>query len=216
MKESQRIPRQNPLSSLRYRRMRVILIHGFRASPQMNFHPWLAGELRKKGYEVVTPVLPLAEGDAFDLGVIMEKMKEQVGYLKSDDILLGHSLGALIALRYLESIEMTQTPRAMILVGAPWKVSRPELRQLFMADLDADVLMWKAREFVVIHSKDDTLVPFEHGARLAEALKARLRETTGDDHYIGEQYPVLFEEIERIITTPYLFDPGAGLPDDFS
>ncbi|HBK33467.1 TPA: hypothetical protein DEP34_04580 [Candidatus Uhrbacteria bacterium] len=196
--------------------MRIILVHGFKASPQMNFHPWLAGELRKAGYEVVTPILPLSDGENFDLTLVMEKMKEQVGYLKSDDILLGHSLGGLIALRYLESIEMTQTPHAMVLVGAPWKVSRPELRPLFMADLDADVLMWKAREFVIIHSKDDTLVPFEHGERLAEALKARLVVTTGDDHYMGERYPVLLEEINRLISIPHIFEPGEGLPDDFS
>jgi hypothetical protein len=39
--------------------MRVILVHGFNASPEMNFHPSLAQALREKGFEVVTPRLTL-------------------------------------------------------------------------------------------------------------------------------------------------------------
>lgn len=195
--------------------MRVILVHGFNASPKQNFHPWLAAELRKEGVEVITPELPLgAEG--FDLMIAIEKMKEQVGYLKKDDILLGHSLGAFIILQYLEAVEMTETPRAVVLVSAPWKVSRPELRRLFIADLDADVLMWKAREYVVVHSKDDKLVPIDHGKRLASALKARFIQTATDGHYMDERYPVLAETIKEIIDTPYEMNPGEGLGDDYA
>jgi len=195
--------------------MRVILIHGFNATPQMNFHPWLAEELRKRGFEVVTPTLPLKVGEELKMPEVMESMRQQVGYLKKDDILLGHSLGALVILQYLEVIEMTETPRAIVLVGAPWKVARAELRQLFMVDLDADVMMWKAREFVVVHSDDDAMVPIEHGVRLAEALKARFVKTHGDDHYMGEQYPVLVNTIEEISVRPHEYAPGVTLTNDF-
>lgn len=194
--------------------MRVILIHGFNASPEMNFHPWLAGALRNKGFEVITPKLNLNNGE-IDLPGIIEDMKTQVGYLKGEDIILGHSLGAFIVLQYLEAIEMTETPRAVVLVAAPWKVSKPELRQLFIADLDADVLMWKAREFVVIHSKDDKLVPIDHGRKLAKALKARIVETESDDHYMEKEYPVLVQTIQEIADTPFEFAPGESLENDF-
>lgn len=195
--------------------MRVILVHGFNASPQKNFHPWLAEQLASRGFEVVTPELPLSTKDELDLPVIVEQMKEQVGFLKSTDILLGHSLGAFIILQYLEAVEMTETPRAVVLVGAPWKVSRPELRQLFLADLDADVMMWKAREYVVIHSKDDEMVPFEHGEKMAERLKARLVEAESDGHFMGEEYPILLETIQNIADTPFEFAPGMTLNDDY-
>lgn len=196
--------------------MRVILVHGFNASPQMNFHQWLASELRERGFEVVTPTLPLSSIDEIDIPTIVEEMKRQVGYLKSDDILLGHSLGAFIILQYLEAVEMTQTPRAVVMVAAPLKVSRPELRRLFLADLDADVLMWKAREFVVVHSKDDELVPFEHGQKFAEMFKAKLVVTNNDDHFMGERYPVLLETIEELAKQPFEYAPGDGLKDDFA
>ena len=208
--------------------MRIILIHGFNASPSMNFHPWLRDELHAAGFEVIAPELPLKSAprvpgdtsdpqlaEGIDMAAIMDVMKKEIGYLKNEDILLGHSLGALVILQYLEAVEMTETPRAVILVGAPWKVARPELRRLFVDDLDADVLMWKAREYVVIHSADDQLVPIEHGRKLAEQLRARLIETATDGHYMGLQYPVLKETILEIAKTPFDYAPGQTLPDAY-
>jgi predicted alpha/beta hydrolase family esterase len=195
--------------------MRVILVHGFNASPDMNFHPWLASSLREKGLEVVCPRLNLkiAEDGELKLPEIIEEMKAQVGYLGNDDILLGHSLGAFIILQYLERVEMTETPRAVVMVAAPWKVTRPELRRLFLVDLDADVLMWKAREYVVVHSKDDQLVPIDHGRRLAEAFKAKFVETETDGHFMNEKYPILLEVLEDIAKHPFEYAPGMSLED---
>lgn len=208
--------------------MRIILIHGFNANPTMNFHPWLRDELHAAGFEVVAPELPLKSVvrepgevidpqavEGIDMPALMEVMKKEIGYLKNEDILLGHSLGALAILQYLEAVEMTETPRAVILVGAPWKVSRPELRRLFVDDLDADVLMWKAREFIVIHSSDDKLVPVEHGRKLADQLRARLIETATDDHYMGPRYPILKEIILEIAKTPFDYAPGQSLEDQY-
>ena len=195
--------------------MRVILIHGFNADPEMNFHPWLAEQLKKKGFEVIALNLPLSIGDDFNLSNIIEEMREKIGVLKSDDIILGHSLGSFMVLQYLEAVEMVETPRAVIMVSAPWKVSRPELRQLFLVDLDADVLMWKTREFIVIHSEDDKLVPIEHGRKLAKAFKARLIETKSDGHFMDKEYPVLLETIIDISKKPFEFEPGTTLKDDF-
>ena len=62
--------------------MRVILVHGFNANPQMNFHPWLADKLRATGFEVVAPSLPLSLTEEMNLPTIIETMKQQVGFLK--------------------------------------------------------------------------------------------------------------------------------------
>jgi len=196
--------------------MRVILVHGFNSSPEMNFHPWLRDQLKDRGFDVVAPKLDLVTGEEFDLPHVIEQMKEQIGLLKNDDILLGHSLGALMIMQYLEAVEMVETPRAVLLVAAPWNVKRPELRRLFMADIDADVLMWKARGFAVIHSKDDKMVPIEHGKMLAESLKAKFIETDGDGHYMDEKYPILLDLIVKISETPFAYAPGEALDDDYA
>jgi len=195
--------------------MRVILVHGFNSSPDQNFHPWLAQQLRDRGFQVVVPTLSLRSDAEFKLSDVIEEMKKQIGAVKSDDIYLGHSLGALVMLNFLEAVEMTETPRAAILVGAPWKVAKPELRQLFLADLDADVVIWKTREFFVVHSKDDKLVPFEHGQKLSAYLKAKLIETETDGHYMDAEYPTLLALVEKIAATPFEYAPGMTLANDY-
>jgi len=195
--------------------MRVILVHGFNSSPDQNFHPWLAGQLRDRGFTVVAPALNLKSGEDLKLSEIVEEMKKAIGAVKNDDIFLGHSLGGLVMLNFLEAVEMVETPRAAILVAAPWKVAKPELRQLFMADLDADVAIWKAREFFVVHSKDDKLVPFEHGEKLAGYLKAKLVATEVDGHYMDAEYPALLALVEQIAATPFEYAPGQSLKNDY-
>lgn len=196
--------------------MRAILIHGFNASPDMNFHPWLAAELRARGFEVLAPRLNLKSGEDIRLPDVLEELRAQVGPLSGDDILLGHSLGGLMMLQYLEAAEMDAPPRAAILVASPWHVGNPALRHLFIADFDAEVLMWKAREFVVIHSKDDQLVPVDHGRKWADVLKARCTETAGDGHFMDARYPILLETITEIGARPHVFEPGKSLKDEFA
>lgn len=196
--------------------MRVILMHGFNASPEMNFHPWLAAELRARGFEVLTPRLNLKLGADIGLPQILEELRTQVGPLSGDDILLGHSLGGLMLLQYLEAAEMDAPPRAAILVASPWHVGNPALRHLFIADFDAEVLMWKAREFFVIHSKEDALVSVDHGHKWAAVLKATFIETAGDGHYMDAQYPILLKTIEEIAARPHEFAPGKSLKDEFA
>ncbi|OGL66990.1 hypothetical protein A2856_00660 [Candidatus Uhrbacteria bacterium RIFCSPHIGHO2_01_FULL_63_20] len=198
--------------------MRVILVHGFNSSPEGQFIPWLAPALKDRGFEVVTPRLDLKLSEEGDLKIpeLVEQMRGQAGFITSEDVLVGHSLGAFMVLQYLEGVEMTETPRAVVMVAPPWKVSKPELRRLFIVDLDADVLMWKAREYVVVHSKDDTMVPIEHARKLAEAFRAKFVETDGNGHFMGEQYPVLVEVIEDIKSRPFEYAPGQSLHDELA
>jgi hypothetical protein len=50
---------------------------------------------------------------------------------------------------------------------------------------------------------------------LAESLKARFVATSSDDHYLGEQYPVIRDLIVEIANTPVVYEPGEGLKNDF-
>ena len=176
--------------------MRITIIHGFNATPESNFIPWLRKELVDRGYEVSVPHLPLKTGEPIEMQPLLETMFQEIGVLDQNDIVLGHSLGGALALRYLEYVELKSTPRAFVLVAAPWKVNHPDMQALFMTDLDYDVLPWKASEFVVVHGSDDDVVPFDHAKKWAEVLKARLIDADGNGHYTGEEYPILLETIE--------------------
>jgi len=160
---------------------------------------------------LLAPKLPLEnEPDAL---VCIEALVKEVGRLDEDTIVLGHSLGGVLALRYLEAAEAISTPRAVILVGAPWQTKSEKTKGLFLTEFDYDVVMWKAKEFVVIHDKEDKLVPFDHAEKYQRMLNAELVATTGQDHFMEAQYPILLETVLKKTEPMPVIDPGAHIPD---
>lgn len=193
--------------------MKIVLIHGFKASSKTNFFPWLMDELKKQGHEVICPDLPNPE--APDSEEWVKALLDEVGPIDDETIVLGHSLGGATALRFLEASEMYSTPRACILVSAPWMIKSEQLRGFFLSELDFDVLMWKAFKFVIIHSKDDPTIPFDHAQKYAEVLHGELIETQDNGHFLGEQYLIILEVIQACIKETHEINPGEGIANEY-
>ncbi|MDP2631651.1 MAG: alpha/beta fold hydrolase [Candidatus Uhrbacteria bacterium] len=194
--------------------MRIVLIHGYKASSQTNFFPWLADELREKGHEVI--VLDLPNADAPDPEEWTKVLVEAVRYVDDETIILGHSIGGAEALRFLEAVEARSTPHGVILVSTPWMIGDEKFRGFFLSELDFDVLMWKASKFIVVHSRDDKVIPFDHAEKYADVLHATLVERNeGEGHFQGESYPVLLALVEKLANTEIICDPGEGLEYQF-
>lgn len=194
--------------------MRVVLIHGYNANPEMNFHPWLLKELKDRGVEVIAPKLPL-EGEPSPLECV-EALIQAVGQLDDQTVIVGHSLGGVVALRYLEAAEAASTPRAVILVGSPWLIKNEKIKSFFLSDFDYDVVMWKAKEFVIVHDKEDKLVPFDHAQKYAKMLGGELVATEGQDHFMEAEYPILLDVILRKLQPFPPIEPGMTLPDVYT
>lgn len=79
----------------------VLIIHGYDANNQDCFYPWLAGELRKLSYNVEVPNLPNTSNPNVD---------DQVNFILKNfpgkkDIIIGHSLGACVAMKLVEKLK---------------------------------------------------------------------------------------------------------------
>lgn len=194
--------------------MRVILVHGYKASPATNFWPWLVDELKAKGFEVVMPELPNPtepDRDAWTQAIL-----DAAGTLSKDDIVVGHSLGGATALRFLEAAEARTTPHACILISTPWMIKDDRFRGFFLTELDHDVLMWRASKFAVIHAKDDAVIPFAHAEKYAEVFHARLVAPEAGGHFDEKQYPVILDTIVELAHEPIEYAPGMSLNDEYA
>ena len=194
--------------------MRIILIPGYKATPASGFFPWLYEELRKAGHEVLVVNLP--EVEAPDRDAWTKALLEQVGAVDDETVIVGHSLGGAAALRFLEAAEAFTTPHALILISTPWMINSEQFRGFFMSELDFEVLMWKASKFVVVHSRDDKTIPFDHAEKYVKVLHARLVEAQDAGHFTGTEYPILLETIKEVCAEPVVYAPGETLPDEFS
>ncbi|MFA6130840.1 MAG: alpha/beta fold hydrolase [Patescibacteria group bacterium] len=195
--------------------MRFVLIHGFKASSASNFWPWLRDELRKRGHEVISPDLPDPEHP--DPEVWIKTLLDEVGSIDDKTIVVGHSLGAAMALRFLEAAEARSTPKGCLLISPPWMISREEFRGFFLSELDFDVIMWKAAHFVILHAKDDPVIPFDHAKKYQSVLHGELIEgEVGDGHFnTKESYSKILAICEQLASEKIEEEPGKEVADQF-
>ena len=194
--------------------MKIVLILGYKSSSQMNFFPWLRDTLHAKGHEVICPDLPDAQEPNPEEWTKL--LLEEVGVIDDETIIVGHSLGAPAALRFLEAAEARSTPKGVILISPPWYIGNETFQVFFLTELDFDVLMWKASRFVVIHSHDDKTIPFDHAKKYADVLHAKLIERNeGEGHFTGERYPVILDAIEQLISEEIVYAPGETLEHQY-
>ena len=194
--------------------MKILLIHGYKGSPDKNFFPWLRDALHKQGHQVIAPSLPDPENP--DPEVWIKALLEEMGPLDDQTIVVGHSIGAATALRFLEAAEARSTPKGCVLISPPWMINSERFRGFFLSELDFDVLMWKASRFCVIHAKDDTVIPFDHAEKYAKVLHARLVPVETGGHFDGSEYPVILEAIEAIIKEEIIYAPGMSLANEYA
>lgn len=194
--------------------MRVILIHGYKSSPESGFWPWLRRELTDRRYEVVMPELPNpAEPDR---DAWTKALLEAVGPLSDQDIIVGHSLGGAAALRFLEAAEARTTPHACILISTPWMIKDERFRGFFLTELDHDVLMWRASRYVVVHAKDDRVIPVAHAERYAQVFHAKLITPEIGGHFDAPEQPAILEAIVAASEEPIVYAPGMSLADEYA
>ncbi len=89
-----------------------VLLHGYKGSPEKNFFPWLKKELENRGYKVQVPALPNPKNPS-----VYDQVDYVIKTVSFDDntVIVGHSLGSVVALKVLERIN--QPARKTVLIG---------------------------------------------------------------------------------------------------
>jgi leucyl-tRNA synthetase len=82
------------------KKQKVLLIHGFEASGNANWLPWMKAELEARGFEVFAPTMSTSEHP--DLEQWMKELMPFMQQLGEDDIIVAHSLGGKAALHLVE------------------------------------------------------------------------------------------------------------------
>ncbi len=189
--------------------MRIVLVHGYKASPEHNFWPWLRDELTKRGHEVIAPKLPNPEEPNCQEWV--KAIDDSIKYPEGDTIFIAHSLGCVALLHYLEEADMSGTPKSVILVSPIYHVGAEKFESFFNPPVDFDTVMWKGQGFAVVHAKDDNVVPFDHALKYEKELQAQLFALEEGKHFVeAKELPLLLDLIDDRDS-----EPGESLPDDF-
>lgn len=136
---------------------RAIIVHGYKGTPDTNWKPWLKDALEAEGYATLIPAMPTTN---FPIASEWQaKLTESVGQPTPDLYLIGHSLGTITILRYLESLtENQQVGGAVLIAGFGERHARyveGSHDTFFDHELDWERIKQHCPNITAIHSDTD-------------------------------------------------------------
>lgn len=181
-------PGKKPAAKKPSAKKTVLFLHS--AGPQgpgqgsSEFVRYLKRELGS-GFSVLAPKLPRPQ--APDYGPWKAKLAAILSGMKGDVILIGHSLGGSVLLKYLSEEKVKIRIPALFLAATPfwgekgWEYDMFRLQDGFAKKLPAIPFIF------LYHSRKDEVVEFRHLKRYADKLpKALLRPISGNSHVFDE------------------------------
>lgn len=180
-------------------------MHGTAADHTSNWFAWLGSELERLGYKVWVPDLPNA--DRPNIKTYNEFLLSS-GWDFSDNLVIGHSSGAVAMLGLLEVLPKGVRIDTAVLAGAFTKrlaesPSWSMLKELFEKPFDFTVIKKKANQFIFVHSDDDPNCPLEQAEELCDKLRGELIVLHGMGHFSAgldprfTKFPELLEIIKK-------------------
>ena len=181
---------------------RVFIIHGWGGSPESGWKPWLATQLKKRGFKVHNLAMP--DTDSPNVRAWVVYLAKNIGKPDKNTILVGHSLGCPTILRYLESVKNGNMIGGAVLVAGPADDTKwyPEISP-FLIPFKWNTIRLRCMKFIAIYSDDDYWVPLQHGGIIRFRLGAQLIIKHGMKHFSGDDgcrmLPVVLEAILSIM-----------------
>ena len=160
----------------------------------------LAANLRDElgaAYHVRCPEMPDEESPEYEAW--KEKIEQELAALDGEVILVGHSLGALILLKYVSEEEVEKPVAGLFLVATPyvgtggWAFEEDALRKDFAAEIHLRLPVF------LYHSHDDEVVPFAHLALYEAKLpQATIQELEGRGHQSDNDLSEVARDIKSL------------------
>jgi uncharacterized protein len=148
-------------------------------------------------YEVRSPQMP--DEDRPEYEAWKNQITEELAALDGEVILVGHSLGASVLLKYLFEEKAEMPVAGIFLIASPywgveeWEVGEYELQENFASKFPKDLPVF------FYHSRDDEVVPFEHLALYKERFpRATIHEFDGRGHQFNDDLSEVARDINGL------------------
>jgi predicted alpha/beta hydrolase family esterase len=163
---------------------KAILIHGWEGSPEEGWRPWLKKELEKEGFEVIVPGMPNSANPS--MNEWLDYLREIAGNPNEKLYFVGHSLGCIAILRYLESLGPNQKVAGAVLVaGFTSNLGYEQLESFFQTKIDWIKIKSHCKGFTAIHSNNDPYVSLHYADFFKDNLEAEIIIEHDMKHFSG-------------------------------
>jgi predicted alpha/beta hydrolase family esterase len=155
-----------------------VLLHGFDGSPNGIFFPWLIKKLRDQGLSYQAPQLPNPQkpNEAEQVDFVLKNCK-----FDENTVLLGHSLGAAVALKVLEMLNVKIA--GLVLAGGfishNFKDRKRPFEKTFSWKFDFSKIKPNVGKITLLQDPNDYAVSDDQAAELSEALNIPITRQAG-------------------------------------
>jgi len=188
-------------------RTRLFITHGYGASPTSHWFPWLGEKLSARGVAVTSVTLPDPQNP--QLPAWLSALQAAAPDPNERTFFVGHSLGTVTLLRYLEALPRgARVGGAVFVAGFCSKVlALPELDPFVERPFDFVHLKTVAPMRAIIGSRDDAIVPFSQTEELARMIDAPLHTMNAAGHFcacdgcfeLPEIFDIILTQIHRSV-----------------
>lgn len=182
----------------------IYVIHGYTSSNQSEWFPWLKEQFKNSDIKIYIPNMP--DSCNPHLEPWFKHLSKNVLNIDENTIFIGHSLGCVMALRYI--LKKNIKIKGALLVSGfidenPMNEQTEGLQEFVDGSIDIARIKSLIPSRIVITGIDDDIVPTEATQKLAMVLDANLIIISSGKHFIARDgytdFPVLLNEIQKLI-----------------
>lgn len=177
----------------------MFIFHGSYGYPGENWFPWLKTEVEKLGHETIVPTFPTPEGQ--NLENWLKTFEPYVPQLDEQSILVGHSCGALFALKLLERINIKI--KAVFDVAGPVMPMGNQFDEMtasfFTPKPDWEKIKEHVENIFLLYSDNDPYVAISQGETAARDSGANLHKFHNAGHFNAKAGFTKFPELLELI-----------------
>ncbi len=170
---------------------RLIILHCFGKTSRDRWYRSV-GNAVTDIFDIVLPDLPNPDtGRMSEWLPVLQALKPD-----QQTVLVGHSLGGLLILRYLETA--TEPVAGFYTVAAPiGTLDRDDLLEtgFFDRELGWEAIKHNANRRFIIASTDDATVPFEQAQEIAKRVDGELIQFSDKGHFKQDDFPELITRL---------------------
>lgn len=161
---------------------KALILHAWYGSPEADWYPWLKGELEKKGYEVWVPELPTMPTKSPDMETMLKFIIEK-NFVDENTVVIGHSLGSVLALRLGERIKYA---KGILLAAWDYNDLTPEHQNFWTTMMNHAQIRSNVKEMVCLISDNDPYVTKIIAHEMADRLGARAIDVGSKGHFLAK------------------------------
>ncbi len=186
---------------------RAIIVHCWEGTPEYCWYPSVKKELEAKGFEVKVPAFPDTEHPKQNAWV--PYLVKEIGQPDENLYLIGHSVGCITIMRYLETLPENQRVGGVVFVaGFTEDLGYDEIKTFFETPVDFEKIKSSSKNgFAAIHSDNDPHVDLKYADIFKEKLDAEITIKHNMGHFSGAiegenscmELPDAVESVEKLV-----------------